>query len=57
MPKPEEDDLIEEVLFDEDELAGGGVGSSGHSKMGTEESMSTNGEDDAGSRRGSRLPR
>jgi len=46
-PKAEEDDLVEEVLFDEDELAGG-IGSSGHSKMGTEEStsVSTNGDDE-----------
>ncbi|KAF8587844.1 DUF1753-domain-containing protein [Ramaria rubella] len=46
--KLEEDDLVEEeVLFDEDELVGG-TGSSGQSKMGTEEttSVSTNGEDE-----------
>jgi len=50
--KAEEDDLVEEVLFDEDEL-GGGIGSSSHSKMGTEEttSVSTNGDDDTSGRR------
>jgi len=52
----EEDDLIEEVLFDEDEIAGG-IGSSGHSKMGTEESgsVSTNGDEEVSGRRGGRL--
>lgn len=55
VPKAEEDDLIEEVLFDEDEFAGC-IGSSGHSKMGTEEStsVSTNGDDEIRSETGNR---
>ena len=49
MYKTEEDDLVEETLFDEDELAGG-VGSSSHSKMGTEDntSASTHGDEELG---------
>lgn len=44
-PYPDE---VDEVLFDEDEaMGGGGIGSSGHSKLGTEEttSISTNGDE------------
>ena len=49
MYKTEEDDLVEETLFDEDELAGG-IGSSSHSKMGTEDntSASTHGDEEMG---------
>ena len=52
MYKADEDDLVEETLFDEDELAGG-VGSSGHSKMGTEDntSASTHGDEEFGGQR------
>ena len=41
-----QEDIVDEVLFDEDEAAGG-ASSGSHSKMGTEEttSVSTNGED------------
>jgi len=41
-----QEEMVDEVLFDEDEAAGG-ASSGGHSKMGTEEStsVSTNGED------------
>ena len=47
--KGDEGSLTEEVLFDEDEFPGG-VGSSGHSKISTEDtaSASTNGEEDVG---------
>jgi len=46
MFKEEPDEIVDEVLFDEDEMRG--TGSSGHSKIGTEEttSVSTNGDDE-----------
>jgi len=46
------EDVVDEVLFDEDEMAGGGLSSSGHSKIGTEEaSVGTNGDDVENARR------
>lgn len=48
----EREDIVDEVLFDEDEIAGGGLSSSGHSKIGTEEaSVGTNGDDVENARR------
>ena len=49
MYKMDEDDLVEETLFDEDELPGG-VGSSSHSKIGTEDntSASNHGDEEIG---------
>jgi len=46
MFKEEPDEIVDKVLFDEDEMRG--TGSSGHSKIGTEEttSVSTNGDDE-----------
>ena len=52
MYRAEEISLTDEVLFDEDELAGG-IGSSGQSKISTDDntSASTHGEEELGDQR------